>query len=464
MYTWERMDFQDFKNKRIAILWYGREGKSTLQFLLKIGVSPKDITILDGAEKIEGLAANFEYIRKTFDTDSECNVVFWSTYLDELDTFDMIIKTPGISLYNEKIYPYREKITSQAQIFFDYYQGKVIAVSGTKGKSTTATLIYETVKHAGKKIQLIGNIGKPVLDYLDIISLGSQKDEYMVFEVSSYMLEGLKKNNYISILVNIYSDHIDRHQGFENYKNAKLNILKGSSNNILRDEILEKHILTQQDMEIFHGRIFWHHGEYYHHEGKFYIKTQAVFDDTSILLKGEHNMMNISAVLGVCDIMGIDPSLLKETLKTFKWLPHRMENIWTYVGITRIDDAISTTPESTIQAIQTFAHQIDTIFLWWTDRGYIFDDLLQNIAAYDIKNIVLFPDSGQRIFEAIQAKNMWEIHIFQADDMKSAVDFAREKTQKGKICLLSTASPSYSLWKNFEEKGDLFQKYVKELK
>ena len=145
---------------------------------------------------------------------------------------------------------------SQAQIFFDYYQGKVIAVSGTKGKSTTATLIYETVKHAGKKIQLIGNIGKPVLDYLDITTLGSQKDEYVVFEVSSYMLEGLKKSNYISILVNIYSDHIDRHQGFENYKNAKLNILKGSSNNILRDEILEKHILTQQDMEIFHGRIF----------------------------------------------------------------------------------------------------------------------------------------------------------------------------------------------------------------
>ena len=101
----------------------------------------------------------------------------------------MIIKTPGISLYNPKVYPFRQKITSQAQIFFDFYQGRIIAVSGTKGKSTTATLIYEICKHAGKDIQLIGNIGNPVLDYLDIDDPASQQNQYVVFEISSYMLE-----------------------------------------------------------------------------------------------------------------------------------------------------------------------------------------------------------------------------------------------------------------------------------
>jgi len=110
-------------------------------------------------------------------------------YLDNLKRFDLIIKTPGISIYNEKIYPYRHKITSQAQIFFDNYQGKIIAVSGTKGKSTTCTLIYETLKHAKKDVKLIGNIGYPVLDFLDIKKPESQKNEYAVFEVSSYMLE-----------------------------------------------------------------------------------------------------------------------------------------------------------------------------------------------------------------------------------------------------------------------------------
>jgi UDP-N-acetylmuramoylalanine--D-glutamate ligase len=116
-------------------------------------------------------------------------MTFGDTYLDNLKKFDIIIKTPGISLYHEKIYPYRHKLSSQAQIFFDYYQGKILAVTGTKGKSTTSTLIYETLKHAKKKVQLIGNIGNPVLDYLDIENLKSQEDEYAVFEVSSYMLE-----------------------------------------------------------------------------------------------------------------------------------------------------------------------------------------------------------------------------------------------------------------------------------
>ncbi len=457
------LSFEPFKNKNIAILWYGREGKSSLQFLLKIGVSPKDITLLDGAEKIEWLAENFEYLNKTFNLNSECNMVFWEKYLDNLKTFDLIIKTPGISLYHEKIYPYRKKITSQAQIFFDHYQGKIIAISGTKGKSTTATLIYETLKQAKKNVQLIGNIGNPVLDYLDITDPGSQKDEYAIFEISSYMLEGLKKNNYISVLVNIYADHIDRHEGFENYKHAKLNLLKGSDYNLLRDEILEKHDFEPQELKDLHVRIFGHTGEYSYGDWVFSIRKKNVFDDKAIILQGEHNMMNISAVLGVCDIMNIDPKILQETLAKFIWLPHRMQNIWTYWGIVWIDDAISTTPESTIQAIKTFWKKIDTMFLWWTDRGYVFDDLIACIRDYGIKNLVVFPDSWKRILEAIQEQDTGEIHIFQTDDMKEAVKFAYEYTKDWKICLLSTASPSYSLRKNFEEKWNLFQQYIKEL-
>ncbi len=170
-------------------------------------------------------------------------------YLDNLKKFDLIIKTPGVSIYHEKIAPYKHKITTQAQIFFDYYQGKVIAVSGTKGKSTTSTLLYETIKQAKKDVLLIGNIGNSVLDYLDIKDLASQKKEYAVFEVSSYMLEGLKKSNYISILLNIYSDHSDWHNGLENYKNAKFNLLNGSRYNLVRDEIIDDHEFDKQDIK-----------------------------------------------------------------------------------------------------------------------------------------------------------------------------------------------------------------------
>lgn len=461
--------FEKFQNKKIAILWYGREGKSSLQFLLKIGILPKNITILDGAKKIEWLAANLEYLNQTFGIDPEFDIILGDNYLDNLKKFDLIIKTPGISIYHSKIYPFRNKITSQTQIFFDYYQGKIIAVSGTKGKSTTSTLIYETLMHAKKNVKLIGNIGNPVLDYLDIKNLELQKNEYVVFEVSSYMLEWLNKNNYISVLLNIYSDHIDRHNGFKNYKDAKLNLLNGSKYNLLRDEILEKHDFTKQELKDLHVRTFGHKGKYNYQDGGFYIKKQQIFYNNTIVLQWEHNMMNISAVLGICDIMKIEYKILEETLATFKGLPHRMENIWTYGGITWIDDAISTTPESTIQAIQTFGKQIDTIFLGWTDRGYIFDDLIKCIRKYGIRNVVLFPDSGKRIAQAIKdeetpvGKDIVRVKIFQTNDMKEAVKFAYKYTKNNKICLLSTASPSYTLRKNFEEKWYLFQKYIKEL-
>ena len=248
-------------------------------------MDPKNITILDGAEKIEGLAENFNHLNKKFTLNAEFNCTFGGNYLDTLKTFDMIIITPGISFYHPKIYPYRNKITSQAQMFFEYYQGKIIAVSGTKGKSTTPTLLYETCKRAKKNVQLVGNMGNPVLNYLNVEHLASQKEEYVVFEVSSYMLDGLKKNNYISILLNIYADHIDWHEGFENYKNAKLNLLNGSKYNLVRDEVREKYDFTKQQLKDLHISTFGHRGAYNYQEGQFSIQKKPLFDDASVLLR-----------------------------------------------------------------------------------------------------------------------------------------------------------------------------------
>jgi len=134
-------------------------------------------------------------------------------------------------------------------------------------------------------VQLIGNIGNPVLDYLDLKNLSSQKDTYVVFEVSSYMLEGLTKQNYISVLLNIYSDHTDRHNGFENYKNAKLNLLNGSQYNLVRDEILEKYNFTKQELKKLHIHTFGHTGEYSYHDGTFYIMEKQIFSNTTIILQ-----------------------------------------------------------------------------------------------------------------------------------------------------------------------------------
>ena len=180
-----------------------------------------------------------------------------------------------------------------------------------------------------------------------------------------------------------------------------------------------------------------------------------------LLLVGEHNRDNARAAATVARLFGLDETVIAEGLKTFASLPHRLQYIGTYRDITFYDDAISTTPESTIAALSAL-NAVGTLMVGGENRGYNFSELAQRIVRKNIPNIILFPDSGEQIAEALQ-KNGFTGMLHQTNDMKQAVQFAYEHTPQHTICLLSTASPSYSVWKNFEQKGDLFQQYVKEL-
>ena len=159
-------------------------------------------------------------------------------------------------------------------------------------------------------------------------------------------------------------------------------------------------------------------------------------------------------------IFDISDEIINNTVQNFQPLPHRLQFVGKFKNILFYDDAISTTPESTICAINSFP-VIGTIFLGGLDRGYDFNELSKIIIDKKIPNIVLFPDSGQKIFELL--KNIEGINFFKTKNMEQAVDFAYKNTPTNTVCLLSTASPSYSLWKNFEEKGNEFQFFVKKL-
>ena len=415
------MNINEIKNKKnIAILGFGREGESSLKFLSNIWCDWIDI--LDKKN--------------------------WENYLDNLDSFDLIIKTPWISAYNKKIIPHKNKIISQAQIFFSNYKGKVIWITATKGKSTISTIIYELLKKAWYNVKLIWNIGKPVLAEIDL-----EKDsyDYIVYELSSYMLEDLEPNLFIWILWNIYPDHLDWHLNFKNYKKAKLNILKNSENILVNSD--SKEFINENDNINF----FWNPWKYNYKNWSFFIENKNVFNNKEIQLKWEHNMINICSVLWICDIIWIKTKVLEDTLKDFSWLAHRLENVWIYKKITFINDSISTTPESTIEAIKTFKENIWTIFLWWTDRWYNFTELIKYLEKYSIKNIVLFPESWKKIKSLLKTS----YNIFFTNSMKKAIDFAFKNTESWKICLLSCASPSYSLWKDFEEKWNEFKEELK---
>ena len=397
------------KYKKILILGYGKEGQATERFLKKYYPNA-----------LIGIA----------DIKNNPN------YLDEQKNYDLIIRSPGIPK-NLITKPY----TTATNIFLANIDNVVIGVTGSKGKSTTVSLIYSILKQAGKKVHLIGNIGKPMLDEM-LKETG--KDDIFVCEFSSYQLDDIKYSPHIAVILDLFPDHMNYHGDVENYYNAKKNIISRS---------------TADDYFIYNPKF----KELQSWAKNLICKTlpfeqNIVIADGDIPLIGKHNRENIKAAITVAHLLNINNETIVEAVKKFKPLPHRLQMIGKFKEIIFYDDAISTTPESTILAIESLK-QIGTIFLGGTDRGYDFNKLVEVVIDYKIPNIVLFPDSGEKIFGLFQ--KVTGINFLKAESMEEAVKFAYKYTQKNKICLLSNASPSYSLWKNFEEKGDLFQFFVK---
>ncbi|OGZ62978.1 MAG: UDP-N-acetylmuramoylalanine--D-glutamate ligase [Candidatus Staskawiczbacteria bacterium RIFCSPHIGHO2_02_FULL_34_10] len=383
------------------ILGYGKEGKVTEKYLKKY-YSKIKIEIADAKNGKD--------------------------YLRNQEDFDIAIKTPGIKKELIKI-PH----TTATNIFFSKVLNKnlIIGVTGSKGKSTTSSLIYEILKTADKNVEILGNIGKPMLEAL---LRPIPKDRSFVLELSSFQLDDIKFSPNIAVVTNLFEEHMDFHGDLKNYYNAKKNIVSFQSKN---------------DFFVYNNKtVKW----FKNYKGKAIPFSNKSYE-TSLI--GEHNKSNINAAVSVAKILNIKDNIIKKAIKNFKGLPHRLEFIGEFKGIKFYDDAISTTPESTIMAIKSLKN-IDTIFLGGQDRGYNFSQLEKVIKKYKIRNIVLFPNSGNKILKSHKSLN-----IFKTNKMEKAVKFAYKNTRKGSICLLSCASPSYSLWKNFEEKGGQFNRAVK---
>lgn len=395
--------------KNVLILGYGKEGKATQQYLKKYFPNLK-ISIADKERDLN--------------------------YLEMQDKYDLAIKTPGLRKEMVTI-PY----VTATNIFFSVI-GKtntIIGVTGSKGKSTTASLIYEILKEVGKKVTLLGNIGNPMIsELLRPIS----RDEIFVVEFSSYQLDDITYSPNVAVVLNLFPEHMDFHGGVEKYYEAKFNIVK---------------FQKESDTFIFNGKDA--------NLAKWKSRTNAkalsfskVSDDgIESSLLGKHNTENVKAAIAAVSVFGISKQKVARAVKNFKPLAHRLENIGTFRDVIFYDDAISTAPESTMMAIDALKN-IGTIMLGGEDRGYDFYLLELMIKEKGIKNIVLFPDSGLRML-----KSHRDLNVLKTNSMREAVEFAYANTPKGSICLLSMASPSYSLWKNFEEKGDQFQYWVKKL-
>lgn len=391
--------------KNVLILGYGREGVVSKEYIKKFYPKLK-IGILDGKSS--------------------------RNYLKKQKEYDIAIKTPGIKKELLEI-PY----TTATNIFLSEVSklgNLIIGVTGSKGKSTTASLIYSILLQSGKKVKLLGNIGNPVLSAL---LSPVRKNEIFVLEMSSYQLDDVKFSPNIAVITNLFPEHMDYHSGIKNYYQAKKNIIDFQQSKDLFVYNQNNKTLCQW-AKSSRARIVP------------FVSNSDIYG-INFSLPGEHNNDNLRAAVAVAKELGINDQTIKRAVEGFKPLPHRLEFIGEFKGIKFYDDAVSTTPESTIAAIKSLP-EVDTIFLGGQDRGYDFSGLEKAIRGTKIKNIVLFPDSGDRILKSKKG-----FKILKTKDMKLAVNFAYKNTKQGGICLLSCASPSYSLWKNFEEKGDQFK-------
>lgn len=405
--------------KKILLVGYGTEGKATHEFLKKMH---PEATISIADRETDG-----------------------SGYLDKQQDFDLAIKTPSAPASLLTI-PY----TTATNIFFANVKGMTIGITGSKGKSTTTALIYHLLKKTGKNAHLVGNIthklnaiGEPTLAGL---LETNTSDDIWVVELASYMLEDSHFSPRIALFTSFFPEHMDHHKTVENYIEAKSHITMFQTSDdyfIYNPNFPEIVTLSQQTKA----------------KAIPFIETLP-FPVSDIPLIGQHNVDNVKGAVTLAQLLHIPDEIILQAIKTFQPLPHRLTNIGTYQGITFYDDAIATNPQATIAALQALP-PIGTLFLGGSEKQSNFHDLAQEIVNRKIPYLVLFPTTGKVILSEIQKiGRYYQPTTYEATSMHDAVQFAYEHTPKGTICLLSTGSPSFSLWSGYEEKGNEFTKEV----
>ncbi len=418
------------KDKKVLILGYGREGQSSFRMVSAVG----GYACLDIAD------AN----AVSSDLTSSHKVITGPTYLDCLNDYDVVFKSPGIVLPMD-IKDYTCRITCQADLFLEVYGAQTIGITGTKGKSTTSSLLYHILKACGKDVLFGGNIGIPIFDITDQI----HPRTIIVFELSCHQLEYAKFAPSKAILLNLYEDHLDHYGSVEKYWNAKKNIYRKQG---------------YCDFLFCNPEFLPASGDCKATVIK--VKSQDLpfnsFEEVpGVTLRGNHNLLNTAFVYDVCRRYDISDEDFVAALATFKTLAHRLQFLGKLEDVDYYDDSISTTVESAISAVKAIPNA-GTILLGGMDRGIDYDPLVEFLPTTRLEHIILMYDSGKVILEKLQATSpadfMSKVHYIE--NLEDACAFAKTNATKGTAVILSPASASYGVFKNFEQRGDFFKQYV----
>ena len=434
------MLIKDLKDKNIIIWGMGTEGKAIKAYLERHNL-PKQIfeyNDSDGQEKLSELVAKA----------------------------DVIFRSPGVSIYKPEFLQIKEqgiKITSSTNLFMaemraNHPNTKIIAVTGSKGKSTSVSMLYHMMKALGLKVALGGNIGKALIELLD------EEFDYVICELSSYQISDLETFPHIAVFTNLFSVHTDWHGGHEGYCRDKARLGQGADVaiiNINNPELMK--YTTDLPNKLYYGRPEGFHAV----EKELFYKNEALCSIDSLKISGNHNMENLAGIITALAYLGLDWRNGLKALPEFEPLPHRLQKVGTFGKVLFINDSISTAPEAAISAMKSFNDRKMAIISGGINNKQDYTEYAKCIEANPhVKAAVTLFQCGPQIAESIkQYVKRKDFTLIEAEELQEAVDkaYAVMEQTNGDLILFSPTAPSFDHYKNFMERGEDFINCVKTL-
>lgn len=455
-----------FRDKKVAILGAGKEGLAMAKFLSGFGAKI-EIRDQDGNKKF--------FIKNQ--APKEALIVVGMSYLENLNEFDFIIRSPGIPWLNSELENARQsgvEVISQIELFLQYCPCKVVGVTGTKGKSTTSTLIAEILRSGGENVRLGGNIGEVIIDWLNEI----ENNDVVVLELSSFQLQGLTVSPNISVVLDITTEHLDHHKSVVEYSDAKSHIVKNQKHGDFAildyDSITSSSYvpLTKATVSWFSGKhevingAYYLDGKYYYNDGK---AGEIVVDSKDVRLFGRHNYSNVAAAITAAKLMGIKNEIIISVLKKFSGLPHRLQKLGLVAGRDWVDDAYATAPDATIAALESLTSTSMILIVGGSSKGYGFDMLADRIIKRKPKTVIAIGQTGHEISALIKngcGENAADCPVILegAKNMNEIIDLAMNNSAEGDTILFSPGCASFGMFKNAADRANQFVDVVSDMR
>ena len=426
----------ELAGKRVAIWGFGREGKAAIA-AIRSRLPALPLTLFCSDAEIAAAQA----------FDASLHVRGDEPDATALAMFDVVVKSPGISAYKPALLAAKEagiRVTSGTALWFaEQPDARVVAITGTKGKSTTTALLAHLARSLGVRTALAGNIGMPLLELVD------QSAELWAIELSSFQT-GEAGPVELGVVTSLYEEHLDWHGSRERYIQDKLKLTEVSRQllvNATQPSLLER-TARHPHRIVFGDAAGWHLAD-----GLIRRGTQAVFAIANLRAPGEHNALNACAALAALETMGFDAMKAAPSLAEFRPLPHRLQPLGEHEGFHWINDSIGTTPQATLAALRTLEGRAVTVIVGGHDRGIDWNDFVVAMKARAPRTIVAQGANGPRIARALRDAG---IAVEETADLATAVSRARAVTPVGGIILLSPGAPSFDQFHDYADRGRRF--------